>query len=425
VVVNTRGSASAFNGASVIIFDLFHKPKKPLVEALFMTRSGAFGANFKKIPELWVPVPLDMCMKTYCWSNQNRLSSHLRIATAVWALALVSGVILMTPTIATGEETHNTVFGVMTRNMDLGSDYGPALAAHDAASFAHGVATIYNEIVASNIPERAAGIAREIQETMPTVVSLQEVSLVQRFVWTGTQGPFIDQIDQLAALRTALAQLGLSYSLALEVHELDIAAPSDAGYLLRIRDSDEAILVRSDLPDSILTVSNPQIGHYTHLLSFQTPVGIVIAVAGWASIDITAMGSTVRVIDTHLESRSASIAAAQANELLIGPAATNLAVVVAGDLNSGPGTATDAYDAIAAAMTDTWSATKPNDPGLTLPLHGEDFFPYETSPDRRIDLIFVRGLRPVTDILIGTDELTPSGLYPSDHAGVVARLATP
>jgi hypothetical protein len=341
----------------------------------------------------------------------------------VWALVIVSALALM-PVMAIAEETHNTVISVMTRNMDLGSDYGPALAAHDAASFAHGVATIYNEIVASNIAERAAGIAREIQETMPTVVSLQEVSLVQRFVWTGTQWSFLDQIDQLAALQTALVQLGLSYSLAIEVHELDIAAPSDAGYLLRIRDS-EAILVRSDLPASILTVSNPQIGHYTHLLSFQTPVGIVTAITGWASIDITAMGSIVRIIDTHLESRSASIAAQQANELLIGPAATSLAVVVAGDLNSGPGTATDAYDAIAAAMTDTWSATKPNDPGLTLPLHGEDFFPYETSPDRRIDLIFVRGLRAVTDILIGTDDLTPSGLYPSDHAGVVARLATP
>jgi len=356
-------------------------------------------------------------MKINCWFNQNRFLSHLallpRLAIRLvksqfaCALVLVSGVVLITPSMATAEDTHNTVFSVMTRNMDLGSDYGPALAAHDPQSFAHGVATIYNEIVASNIAERAAGIAREIQETMPTVVSLQEVSLVQRFVWTGTQGPFIDQIDQLAVLRTALAQLGLSYSLALEVHELDIAAPSDAGYLLRIRDS-EAILVRSDLPASILTVSNPQIGHYTHLLSFQTPVGIVTAITGWASIDITAMGSTVRVIDTHLESRSASIAAAQANELLIGPVVTNLAIVVAGDLNSGPGTTTGAYDVIAA----------------TLPLHGEDFFPYETSPDRRIDLIFTRGLRPVTDILVGTDDLTPSGLYPSDHAGVVARVAT-
>jgi endonuclease/exonuclease/phosphatase family metal-dependent hydrolase len=285
------------------------------------------------------------------------------------------------------------------------------------------VTTIYNEIVASNIPERAAGIAREIQQTMPTVVSLQEVSLVQRLVWTGIQWSLLDQIDQLAALRTALAQLGLSYSLATEVYELDVTAPSDAGYYVRIRDS-EAILVRSDLPANILSASNPQTGHYTHLLSFTTPVGTVIAIAGWASIDITAMGSMVRVIDTHLESRSASIAAAQANELLIGPAVTNLPVVVAGDLNSGPGTTTNAYDVIAGAMTDTWSDTKPNDPGLTLPLHGEDFFPYETSPDRRIDLIFIRGLRPVTDILVGTDDLTPSGLYPSDHAGVVARLAT-
>jgi len=211
----------------------------------------------KNFPELCLPVPLEMCMKTYYWLNRNRLLPHLRLAAAGWALVFVSAVLWITPTIATAEDTHNTVFSVMTRNMDLGSDYGPALAAHDPNSFFHGVTTIYNEIVASNIAERAAGIAREIQETMPTVVSLQEVSLVQRFVWTGTPGPFIDQIDQLAALRTALAQLGLSYSLALEVHELDIAAPSDAGYLLRIRDS-EAILVRSDLPANILTVSNPQ-----------------------------------------------------------------------------------------------------------------------------------------------------------------------
>ena len=373
-------------------------------------------------------------MKTYFWLDRNPFLSHLALLPKLairlvksqfaWALVLINGVALITPTIATAEDTHNTVFSVMTRNMDLGSDYEPALAATDFQSFVQGVTTIYNEIVASNIAERAAGIAREIQQTMPTVVSLQEVSLVQRLVWNGTQWSFIDQIDQLAALRTALAQLGLSYSLAIEVAELDVTAPSDnAGHFVRVRDS-EAILVRSDLPTNILSASNPQTGHYTHLLSFQTPVGTVIATAGWASIDITAMGSTVRVIDTHLESRSASIAAAQANELLVGPAVTNLAVVVAGDLNSGPGTTTGAYDVIAAAMTDTWSATKPNDSGLTLPLHGEDFFPYETSPDRRIDLIFSRGLRPVTDILIGTDDLTPSGLYPSDHAGVVARVAT-
>src|SRR5215208_3516165 len=180
-----------------------------------MARGRVCDANFRRIPELCLLLPLEMCMTTSFWFNQNRVS-YLRIATAVRALALVSGVVLITPIIVTAEDTHNTVFSVMTRNMDLGSDYAPALAATDAPSFAHGVTTIYNEIVASNIAERAAGIAREIQETMPTVVSLQEVSLVQRLVWTGSQWSFIGQIDQLAALRTALAQLGLSYSLAIQ-----------------------------------------------------------------------------------------------------------------------------------------------------------------------------------------------------------------
>ena len=373
-----------------------------------------------------------LCMKSNPLLNQNRLLSYLaplqklamRFAKTwfTWVLVFLGAVLSMIPTMATAD-AHNTVFSVMTRNMDLGSDYAPALAATDAASFAQGVTTIYNEIAASNITERATGLANEIVQTMPTVVSLQEVSLVQRFDWTGTQWSLLDQIDQLAALQTALAQLGLSYSVAVEVNEFDVTAPSNAGYLLRVRDG-EAILVRSDWPANILTMSNPQTGHYTHLLSLPTPVGTVIAMRGWASIDITARDSTVRVICTHLEGLSSLLAAQQANELLIGPAATNLPVVVAGDLNSGPGTTTDAYNVMAAAMTDTWSATKPNDPGLTLPLHGEDFFPYQTSPDKRVDLIFARGLRPVTDTLIGTDDLTPSGLYPSDHGGVVARLAT-
>jgi len=35
--------------------------------------------------------------------------------------------------------------------------------------------------------------------------------------------------------------------------------------------------------------------------------------------------------------------------------------------------------------------------------------------------MFERGLKPLTDVLAGTASLTPSCLYPQDHAGV-ARL---
>ena len=42
---------------------------------------------FKKFPELWLSVPLDLCMKTYSVSNQNRFLSHLR--TILCALAIL------------------------------------------------------------------------------------------------------------------------------------------------------------------------------------------------------------------------------------------------------------------------------------------------------------------------------------------------
>jgi len=41
----------------------------------------------QKTPELWFPVPLEMCMKTKCWFNQNRFLSTLR--TSFYALAII------------------------------------------------------------------------------------------------------------------------------------------------------------------------------------------------------------------------------------------------------------------------------------------------------------------------------------------------
>jgi endonuclease/exonuclease/phosphatase family metal-dependent hydrolase len=175
----------------------------------------------------------------------------------------------------------------------------------------------------------------------------------------------------------------------------------------------------------VLSVVGTQTGHFANLLSVPTPVGPVIATRGWASVDLATAAGTVRVVDTHLEALSGSYAAEQAQELVTGagPADTTLPVIVAGDLNSGPGTTVDAYNVIAGALTDAWPVAKPNDPGLTWALHGEDFNSYQTAPDRRIDVVLERGLQPLTDMLVGTSDLTPSGLYPSDHAGVVARLA--
>jgi endonuclease/exonuclease/phosphatase family metal-dependent hydrolase len=102
-------------------------------------------------------------------------------------------------------------------------------------------------------------------------------------------------------------------------------------------------------------------------------------------------------------------------------------VVIAGDLNTGPGTDPNvmlSYNLLTqnAGFTDTWTATRPDDPGFTDFFYTEDP-PTPSTPSIRIDLILVRGA-PVPsapkDYLVGTE--VP---HPSDHAGVVAKVTIP
>jgi endonuclease/exonuclease/phosphatase family metal-dependent hydrolase len=343
---------------------------------------------------------------------------HLLVPLLAAAVGGATLAVVRAGTASADADSSAAPLSVMTRNVDLGSDLGPVLAATDGASFVHGVSVVWNEIAASGIPERADGIAAEIGQTMPMVVSLQEVSLIQRL----DGSTVVDELDQLADIRAALAARGLHYDLAVDAHEFDVTVPSDTGKLVRLLDQN-VILTRADLPARQFSVTNAQHGDYATVLMLPTPIGAVPGSRGWASVDVTRMGRTVRVIDTHLEDLSAAIGGAQAAELLAGPASTNLPVVVAADINSGPGYTTDAYDTLTAALTDTWTVTKPRDPGMTWALHGEDGLPLRTTPSRRIDVVLTRGLVPVTDVLIGADDRTLSGFYPSDHAGVVARLA--
>jgi endonuclease/exonuclease/phosphatase family metal-dependent hydrolase len=115
---------------------------------------------------------------------------------------------------------------------------------------------------------------------------------------------------------------------------------------------------------------------------------------------------------------------AQAAELASGPANTSLPVILAGDLNTGPGsTQTASYQFLTTTVgfTDTWAATQPKNPGFTDAYYTEDPFTLVPSgPSERIDLILVRNIAPYRapkDYLVGSE--IP---HPSDHAGVVANV---
>ncbi|PYJ49848.1 MAG: hypothetical protein DME83_10775, partial [Verrucomicrobia bacterium] len=69
-------------------------------------------APLQKIPELWFPVPLEVCMKTNYWFNQNRLLPHLRIATA--GMFILVALVLMTSASPSSAAPAQTYHGTLT-----------------------------------------------------------------------------------------------------------------------------------------------------------------------------------------------------------------------------------------------------------------------------------------------------------------------
>jgi endonuclease/exonuclease/phosphatase family metal-dependent hydrolase len=316
----------------------------------------------------------------------------------------------------------NRLLTVMTQNMDEGTDFGPLFTAATPADFVAAASAIIQEVIASNIPARAQLMASEIAAAAPDVVVLQEATT---WTWQSPAGP--ESADLLSDLESALAADGAHYAPAAVLNEVSGAAPVPGFGTVAFQDHD-ALLVRTDEPPGQLSVGNVQSGHYATQLTLPTAVGPVTILRGWISADVTTQGRTVRIVTTHLENASAAVQEAQASELLVGPASTSLPVIIAGDLNTGPlaggGFLTPTYQQILnGGFTDAWPVTNPEVPGMTNAFHTED--PYGPSvPDKRIDLVLVNGnLHPVNVRLAGTSPV--NGLWPSDHAGVLATIQIP
>lgn len=342
------------------------------------------------------------------------------------ALCLVAACALTTSLTATayaapvgGNNAHRFV-SVMTRNLDEGTDFGYIQAvAAGTLDFATAVGLTYAEVVASDVCGRAATMADEIAAAQPDMVSLQEAA-----VWTGpaqvdcpgAATPFT--IDAEAALLARLAADGAHYTVVKELDEFSSAplglVPPGLSFLDR-----DVMLARVEPPGQ-LSVANVQAQHYSTLASI---LGLSI-LRGWISADVTLRGRTVRVIGTHLESFSEPAQLAQGAELVAGPANTSLPVIVAGDLNTGPGSdQRTTYDFLtgAAGFTDSWAAVRPGQDGFTDAFYTEDPFTPTSGLTERIDLVLVRGnLVPSAVVLTGT-----TSPHPSDHAGVIATVRIP
>ena len=357
------------------------------------------------------------------WATQRRRRSRVLsyLSTMVVSLGMLGAFASASPA---GASTQPRSFlTVMTRNMDEGTDLGYVLAAAgDPELLGPAIVSTFCEVVASNVEQRAAQIADEIAASQPDIVSLQEVARWQSFVSLPCTLPTV--IDAESALLNELAADGVTYHVVGQLDEFSSSVLP--GLPISFLDRD-VLLARAE-PSAQLTLSHLQAQHFSTLLTLAVEPGVNATILrGWLSVDATVRGRTVRVIATHLESFFEPVQEAQAAEIASGPANTSLPVILAGDLNTGPGSAqTASYEFLttAAGFTDTWTVTQPGNPGFTDGYYTEDPFTIVPGgPTERIDLVLVRNLALASapkDYLVGTE--IP---HPSDHAGVVAMVGFP
>ena len=314
---------------------------------------------------------------------------------------------------------------VMTRNVYLGTELGPLFAAPSPPALFAAVAGGYANVQATNFPERADAIAGEIAASRPDLVALQEVALFRTDVPAdGPASPATTvTYDFLELLLGALADRGLRYRAVAVSQGTDAELPSGLPPAMDVRLTIRDVVLVRERARRGVRIEAVHTGLFATNLTAPTALGPVTLPRGWIAVDVRRL----RFVSTHLEAFSPAIQAAQAAELLAGPLATDRPVVLAGDLNSrADGTGTSTYASLrGAGFFDAWTATQGSEPGFTC-CHDSDLREPGRQLDERIDYVLVRGpFRVRRTALVGDElgDLTPSGLWPSDHAGIVARVA--
>ena len=347
-----------------------------------------------------------------------------------WGLCVVAAILALGAGSASSQPAAPTTVKVMTRNIYLGGDMTPLLSATSLNDVLFRAAAVWAQVQANNFPERARALAAEIATHKPDVVGLQEASLYRSD--TPFDGPISPaekvELDFIQILLAALKARGQEYRVVATFEGTDAELPVGLPPTMDIRFTDRvSMLVRVDAARRGIRVRNAVVGQYG--VSLPVPVaGQSLPVRrGWVAATLRVGGKNVVVVDTHLEAFNAQVRAAQGQQLLAGVAPTQVPIVLLGDFNSGPNGDRTVYDAFrAGGFSDAWEAVHGSAPGLTC-CHKDDLRDPDATLRTRIDLVLYRNGVTATaaEVLGEAPGDRAGGLWPSDHAGVVATLQVP
>jgi endonuclease/exonuclease/phosphatase family metal-dependent hydrolase len=346
-------------------------------------------------------------------------------------------------------------FDVATYNIYLGADLNPLFGASSFADLVARAGQVYAAMEATNFPERAEAIADLLAEEAPDVVGLQEVAL-----WATAPGnvqtptaPFTVTYDFLDTLLDELAERGVPYEEVATNENFNGTLPISLGGAHPLFPSStwasftdrDVIVVRSGLPERRLSVDESSVREENFDATLVLPTGVPEAPffpvpRGWSSVDVTVKGSTFTFFNTHLEAFNDPTQEfgfyrnLQAQELAVEVAASTHPPIVVGDINSRPpcdGFNTEAYEIlIDVGLVEVWPEVYPDapcDPASYTSGQAADLLNAESELTHRIDTIMFdpTAFTALQADVIGEeqqDRTTPTGLWPSDHAGSTAKL---
>jgi endonuclease/exonuclease/phosphatase family metal-dependent hydrolase len=349
--------------------------------------------------------------------------SHPKLGAA--ALVAASLLTLSAPAVAPAKPNDVTV---MTRNVYVGADLITLATAPDRPTFEQNAAALYQVMLRNDFATRAKALAAEIKKAKPDLVGLQEAARWLR----GPDGikddeatPANDVVyDSATEILRQLDALGQHYRVVGARDWFDKEASTAAGYDVRVIQRD--VILRR-VGSKVKTGKTFRGGFKNHF-DAPTQAGLAQQLRGWVGVDARLGKRKFRFVTTHLEAYSPEIGEQQAKELLKGPLSSKKRQsILVGDLNSDP----------KGAQGDRGADRTPNaygaliDGGFSngLPRRetccfAEDLHSTADPLDTWIDHILVRPkVKVVRSSRVGssTSDMV-GGLWPSDHAGIVATL---
>lgn len=374
-----------------------------------------------------------------------------RFPLAIGALVLLAMLALAMLATPARSQAASPKVSVMTRNLYLGADLSPGIAAQNFDQLKDAAGTILNQVDQNNFPVRARGLAQEILQKRPALVGLQEAALWRTAPCGSPFFPPQATTVRYDFIQLLLNRLGSNYRLVVSQPEFDFETPANTD---QSPDHSCDINARLTMRDAILkrvgtdvVTRNPGKGHFDTLL--QEPVsGVPVDVTrGWTNVDARVDGSGwFRFVNTHLEAfdnQSANhtnqntdvgngeVRLAQAQQLIApgGPADSQLPVVLVGDLNSDVKTALKPGDGKAnqALLQSGFRERSTSDPLscclntalLTAPGGGGQV----TDFDHKVDHVMTNDPQHVGLFNAAVTGRQPvNGYWDSDHAGLFSTL---